>query len=41
MLLSAKELYLPTKDITVFEEKVRTFLAKSTIVLNEKYYRFL
>jgi len=40
MPLSAKELYLPTKDITAFEEKVRTFSAKSTIVLNEKYYRF-
>ena len=40
MPLSAKELYLPTKDITAFEEKVRFFSAKGTIVLYEKYYRF-
>ena len=40
MPLSAKELYLPTKDITAFEEKVRTFSSKSTIVLQKKYYRF-
>jgi len=33
MPLSAKELYLQTKDITVFEEKVRTFSG-------EKYYHF-
>ncbi|ERJ98805.1 hypothetical protein HMPREF1218_0714 [Hoylesella pleuritidis F0068] len=38
--LSAKELYFPIKDITAFEEKVRTFYQKSMDFLPEKYGLF-